>query len=50
MTRIGWKYQGLMQKYKIDLKLQIYIHIDNSLHKGSEKNGLVKIKIYHIYN
>ena len=50
MTQIGWKYQELMQKYNIDLKLQIYIHIDNSLCEDSEKIGLVKIKIYCIYN
>ena len=37
-------------KYNIDLKLQIYIHINNRLCKDSEKIGLVKIKIYCIYN
>ena len=40
----------LMQKYNIDLKLQIYIHINNSLREDCEKIGLVKIKIYCIYN
>ena len=50
MTQIGWKYQELIRKYNIDLKLQKYIHINNSLHKDSEKIGLVKIKKYHIYN
>ena len=44
MTQIGWKYQELMQKYNIDLKLQIYVHINNSLHEDSEKIGLVKKK------
>ena len=50
MTQIGWKYQELMQKYNIDLKLQMYIHINNSLCEDCEKIGLVKIKIYRIYN
>ena len=50
MTQIGWKYQELVQKYNIVLKLQIYIHIDTNLHKDSEKIGLGKIKIYHTYN
>ena len=27
MTQIGWKYQELMQKYNIGLKLQIYIYM-----------------------
>ena len=46
MTQIGWKYHMLMQKYNIVLKLQRYTHIDNNLHKDSEKIGLGKIKIY----
>ena len=51
MTQIGWKYQELMQKYNIDLKLQVYIHINNSLHEDSEKKiGPEIIKIYRIYN
>ena len=50
MTQIGWKYQELMRKYNIVLKLQIYTHIDTNLHKDSEKIGLVKIKIYRTYN
>ena len=37
MTQIGWKYQELMQKYNIVLKLQIYIHIDTNLYKDFEK-------------
>ena len=44
MTQIGGKYQELMQKYNIVLKLQRYIHIDNSLHKDSEKNWSWKNK------
>ena len=39
-----------MQKYNIVLKLQRYTHIDNNLHKDSEKIGLGKIKIYCTYN
>ena len=33
MTQIGWKYQVLMQKYTIGLKLQRHTHIDNNLQK-----------------
>ena len=33
-----------MQKYNIDLKLQVYIHINNSLHEDSEKIGPEIIK------
>ena len=50
MTQIGWKYQELTQKYNIDLKLQVYIHMNNSLCEDSEKIGPEIIKIYRIYN
>ena len=51
MRQIGWKYQELMQKYNIDLKLQIYIYILTIVYvKILKKIGLVKIKIYHTYN
>ena len=42
MTQIGWKYQEMTQKYNIDLKLQIYIHINSSLREDSEKLVLKK--------
>ena len=44
MTQICWKYQVLMQKYNIVLKLQRYTHIDSNLHKDSEKNWSWKNK------